>query len=79
MVTQGFLTMHGPRSAVRSMTLGKESVLQAPNYHSSVLDKETDFQLLYWKLSLDSGGNINFSSFIRNLSAVVAVSDYLFL
>lgn len=73
-VTRGVLAMHGPCSAVRSMTLGKESVLQAPNYHSSVLDKETDFQLLYWKLSLESGGNIYFSSFIRNLSAVVAVS-----
>lgn len=36
-------------------------------YYARVLDIETDFQLVFWKLSLD---NIYFSNFMRNLSAV---------
>lgn len=79
MVTQGLLTHVWSSFCSQINDPGIRVCAQAPNYNSSVLDKETDFQLLYWKLSLDSGGNIYFSSFIRNLLAVVAASDHLFV
>lgn len=35
-----------------------------PFHYSRMLDIDTDFQLVYWKLSLNSGSNIFFSVFI---------------